>query len=365
MTVVAPPPQTEADERTLDERVADLEALIEEARQRTRRRRRRNGAVALAALLAAGAALYAGGDDIGIGRSSGDRDGHHQALAGQTPSQSLDPVAEPVWGFAYVSDPVTFDDMAQNLRTQGLGAWVELLHEKWGDIDGRIRLELDRSNFTASIPGTPVSQTNSYLLLNSELFFAESALEAAATELDGGGQRLTLTLRKSDGPPIDGIPGEVYERALYTTVPFNEIPPSYPAPSPGTYESGSHFGRAARNLRGMGLDNSVEQLRKMWGDAEGPVRIRLELDGDTATVSIPGTQLIFTGPYGTDGSLIRLEDDDPRDDEGWLTLKTLPPTSEGAIEFGFWDAGPAVWDGLPAKVIAATLFEADPFKPAE
>lgn len=67
MTVVAPPPQTEADERTLDERVADLEALIEEARQRTRRRRRRNGAVALAALLTAGAALYAGGDDIRAG----------------------------------------------------------------------------------------------------------------------------------------------------------------------------------------------------------------------------------------------------------------------------------------------------------
>jgi photosystem II stability/assembly factor-like uncharacterized protein len=67
VTVVAPPPQTDADERTLDERVADLEALIEEARQRTRRRRRRNGAVALAALLAAGAALYAGGEGIRAG----------------------------------------------------------------------------------------------------------------------------------------------------------------------------------------------------------------------------------------------------------------------------------------------------------
>lgn len=67
MAVVAPPPQTDADERTLDERVADLEALIEEARQRTRKRRRRNGAVVLAALLAAGTALYAGGDDISAG----------------------------------------------------------------------------------------------------------------------------------------------------------------------------------------------------------------------------------------------------------------------------------------------------------
>jgi photosystem II stability/assembly factor-like uncharacterized protein len=67
--VVAPPPQAEPDQRPLDERVADLEALIEEARQRTRRRRRRNGAVALAALLAAGVALYAGGDGIRAGEA--------------------------------------------------------------------------------------------------------------------------------------------------------------------------------------------------------------------------------------------------------------------------------------------------------
>jgi photosystem II stability/assembly factor-like uncharacterized protein len=67
VTVVAPPPQTDADERTLDERVADLEALIEEARRRARRRRRRNGAVALAAVLAAGAVLFAGGDGIRAG----------------------------------------------------------------------------------------------------------------------------------------------------------------------------------------------------------------------------------------------------------------------------------------------------------
>lgn len=86
MTVVAPPPppQTEADERTLDERVADLEALIEEARQRTRRRRRRNGAVALAALLATGAALYAGGDGIRAGEA---RSAEDDAASVATPSR--------------------------------------------------------------------------------------------------------------------------------------------------------------------------------------------------------------------------------------------------------------------------------------
>ena len=52
MTVTAPPrrPETEQD-RDLEHRVAELEALIEEARQRARRRRRRYGAVALLALL--------------------------------------------------------------------------------------------------------------------------------------------------------------------------------------------------------------------------------------------------------------------------------------------------------------------------
>jgi photosystem II stability/assembly factor-like uncharacterized protein len=74
VSVIVPPGTPDTDERSLDERVAELEALIEEARQRTRRRRRRNGAVALAALLAAGTALYAGGDGIraGTARSAED-----------------------------------------------------------------------------------------------------------------------------------------------------------------------------------------------------------------------------------------------------------------------------------------------------
>lgn len=84
MTVVAPPPQTDAEERTLDERVADLEALIEEARQRTRRRRRRNGAVALATLAAAAAALYAGGDGI---RAEDARSAEGEAASVATPAR--------------------------------------------------------------------------------------------------------------------------------------------------------------------------------------------------------------------------------------------------------------------------------------
>ena len=57
----------DADERSLDERVAELEALIEEARRRARRRRQRNAAVALLVGLAALAATYAGGDGVRVG----------------------------------------------------------------------------------------------------------------------------------------------------------------------------------------------------------------------------------------------------------------------------------------------------------
>ncbi len=60
MTVITPPrrPGTEQD-RDLERRVADLEALIEEARRRARRRRQRHGAAALL-LAAAGAGAFIG-----------------------------------------------------------------------------------------------------------------------------------------------------------------------------------------------------------------------------------------------------------------------------------------------------------------
>jgi photosystem II stability/assembly factor-like uncharacterized protein len=50
--------------RTLDERVAELEALFEEARRRARRRRQRNTALVLLGLLAGLAAAYAGGHGV-------------------------------------------------------------------------------------------------------------------------------------------------------------------------------------------------------------------------------------------------------------------------------------------------------------
>jgi hypothetical protein len=84
VAVVTPPRTTDADNRRLDERVAELEALIEEARQRARRRRRRRGgALALAALVAAGTVAYVGGDGIRVGSA-------RSADGGAAPAAGLD-----------------------------------------------------------------------------------------------------------------------------------------------------------------------------------------------------------------------------------------------------------------------------------
>jgi photosystem II stability/assembly factor-like uncharacterized protein len=66
VTVTAPPRRPEAErDRELEQRIADLEALIEEARRRARRRRQRNGAAALLVIAAGGAAF------IGFGGHGG------------------------------------------------------------------------------------------------------------------------------------------------------------------------------------------------------------------------------------------------------------------------------------------------------
>ncbi|WP_411276830.1 WD40/YVTN/BNR-like repeat-containing protein [Gaiella sp.] len=90
MSVVTHPPEVDADQDTLDERVDEWEALIEEARQLARRRRRRNGAVALAALIAAAAATYAGGEGLRVGTArSADGDAQPAAALDRSGSWSV------------------------------------------------------------------------------------------------------------------------------------------------------------------------------------------------------------------------------------------------------------------------------------
>ena len=67
MTITTLPREEIEQDRDLDRRVAELEALIEEARRRAKRRRQRNAAIVLLIGLAALAATYAGGDGVRVG----------------------------------------------------------------------------------------------------------------------------------------------------------------------------------------------------------------------------------------------------------------------------------------------------------
>lgn len=330
-----------------------LASVTSDARAATRRHR------LLATAVAAGAAAAA----VIVAVSVTGEDKGSPPPADETPSQTpeIGPPVDPTWGFAYVSDPVAFDDIAANLREHGLGEWVEPLHDRWGDVAGQIRLDFDNGQVTASIPETPASHTNNYIVFRHFLSFegSDSQFEATATQIEGGGQRLTLTLTKSETAAVDGIPGEVYERALYTTVPFNEIPPPAKAElRPGTYASNPiRFGQIASTLRGDGLGNWIGPLREKWGETDEPAVARLVLDGDTMTVSVSGTSLAFTSPFTTDGSLIRIEDDEAQDEDGWIELYTRPYNTSGiGVVFYPWDTGRTAWEGLPAAVVVEVLF---------
>jgi photosystem II stability/assembly factor-like uncharacterized protein len=107
VTVIAPPGRVEVEhDRDLEQRVADLEALIEEARRRTRRRRTRRGLAAL--LLAAGGVIaFVGFDGHGGGGAGTAATAHARGSQGSTataeslPLGALPPDAGFVDSFAF------------------------------------------------------------------------------------------------------------------------------------------------------------------------------------------------------------------------------------------------------------------------
>jgi hypothetical protein len=93
VTVAAPPrgPEIEQD-RDLEQRVTDLEALIEEARRRARRRRTRRGAAALL-LVAAGAVAFIGFGGHGGGGAGSAATAHARSSPGSTANVESPPLA--------------------------------------------------------------------------------------------------------------------------------------------------------------------------------------------------------------------------------------------------------------------------------
>ena len=93
MTVATPPrrPEVEQD-RDLERRVSDLEALIEEARRRARRRRTRRGGVALS-LAAGGVVAFIGFGGHGGGGAGTASTAHARNSQGSTANAESPPLA--------------------------------------------------------------------------------------------------------------------------------------------------------------------------------------------------------------------------------------------------------------------------------
>lgn len=107
MTVTTPPRRPEVEhDRDLEQRVADLEALIEEARRRARRRRLRNGVAAFILLTAGGAAFIGfgghGGGGGGSAATARNRGSQGSTANGESqPLGALPPGAGGVQSFAF------------------------------------------------------------------------------------------------------------------------------------------------------------------------------------------------------------------------------------------------------------------------
>ena len=105
MAVTSPPGKTEAEhDRDLAQRVADLEALIEEARRRARRRRIRNGAAlaVLAGATVAGLIGFHGGGGSGAGAAAlGGEAGAKGQATKPTPSLARLPYGNEAMAFAF------------------------------------------------------------------------------------------------------------------------------------------------------------------------------------------------------------------------------------------------------------------------
>ena len=108
MSVITPPGRAEIEhDRDLERRVADLEALIEEARRRARRRRTRRGAAALL-LVAAGVVAFIGFGGHGGGGAGTAATAHARGSQGSTANAESPPLGALPPGAGFV-DSFAFD----------------------------------------------------------------------------------------------------------------------------------------------------------------------------------------------------------------------------------------------------------------
>lgn len=125
------------------------------------------------------------------------------------------------------SEPVSFRDMADHLRQEGLGRWVGPLRERFGVFhDLRVHATFGEEELDFRLPGHwqdgwvfAADGDRMSLLGGHGLFVSSYRLDLAAD-----GSTMTLELRTPADGSHRGIPFEVYQTALLTTTPFHRVP---------------------------------------------------------------------------------------------------------------------------------------------
>lgn len=200
------------------------EVVVQDGRRLTRRRRA--AVLVSAAAVAAGvfAATRVGGDDGATPTPTG------PPTSGATSSAPAP--ASPLEG-GYRSTPVTFSDMAATLRASGLADEVPALRARLGDFGTqRLRLSLRDGIARLRVPGAAAVDEHGYAIGAFQLQLTSTDTAGPLTRYtttttppatDGVGPTLTLTFVDTTEGVSQGVSGEAWQRALYTTVPFQEV----------------------------------------------------------------------------------------------------------------------------------------------
>ncbi len=209
---------------------SDTESAYEFVEHGARRRTLRDRAVVVAGAAAAavvvGVALVQANEPSAVPVPA-DRPSQVPSAGPSDATNVQEPPDSPIEG-VWRSRSIAFADMADTLRDAGKGRWVDELRDELGDF-GRIQmtLRLQDGRSQLRLPGT-----DGWL---DEQDYELSTDRITLHTIDGLRRETTYTPDLSPGWVMklvfdgttegrtDGIPGEVWQRALYTSVDFEKV----------------------------------------------------------------------------------------------------------------------------------------------
>jgi dipeptidyl aminopeptidase/acylaminoacyl peptidase len=298
MTVSAPPrPPTPAEPVDRDGAEVSIDALIEEARERTRRRRRRYAGAAV--LLAIGSvAVYAG---FGGGRATEGESGHPRpavesvigpltAGGGVLTIMDLNAI-ERDSGWYAVSTIERRGRLRAVVRCPGDANWCgQILSADWSP-DGR-RLALSATSYALENPANGLHVID--VVTGRDRMLSVHSREGDRYDLDWSPDGLTLAYATDDGIYLLDVDGNSASRRLVT----GDRPTWSPDGRWIAFSRIGHDGR--RSIRVIRVDGSDARTLVSWGSAPA-----WSPDGRRIAYRL-GCKILMTSPTGADVTPPRL-----------------------------------------------------------